>query len=123
MDELYFFDGQPEAMELYERFKERVLEELEDVQIRVQKTQITFSSRHVFACVSFLRVRKKKEMPPFYIVVTFGLNRQLDSPRIAGKTEPYRNRWTHHVVVGRREEIDEELMGWVREAYEFARMK
>ena len=37
--------------------------------------------------------------------------------------EPYPNRWTHHVVVSRLEELDEELMDWLREAYDFAQNK
>lgn len=120
MEDLLFFDGQPGAMALYEIFRDRVLEEIGETKIRAQKTQITFSNRHVFACVSRLRVRKKKELPPDYIVVTFGLRHELDSPRIDVKTEPYPNRWTHHVVIECPEEIDEELINWVREAYQFA---
>ena len=37
--------------------------------------------------------------------------------------EPYPNRWTHHVLVTREEELDGELLGWLEEAYEFARNK
>lgn len=125
MDELYFFDGKPDALFLYEAFRNKVLAEkgIGDVTIRVQKTQITFSNRHVFACVSQMRVRKKKELPPVYIVVTFGLCRELESSRIAAKTEPYPNRWTHHVVIGDENDIDSELMGWIREAGQFAMNK
>ena len=36
-------------------------------------------------------------------------------------SEPYPGRWTHHLVIGSVEEIDDELMDWVREAYEYAR--
>lgn len=123
MEECYFFDGQPDALCLYEIFRDKVLEEIGSFQIKVQKTQITFSNRHVFACVSRLRVRKKKELPQNYIVVTLGLQHELNSPRIAVKTEPYPHRWTHHIVIGGPEEIDEELMTWVREAYQFAMVK
>lgn len=120
MDEVFFFGGQPDALQLYELFRERVMTGAHDVQIRVQKTQISFSNRHVFTCVSRLPVRKKKDMPKVYIVITFGLSHPLNSPRIDAKTEPYPNRWTHHVVVSTPEEIDEELLSWVREAYWFA---
>ncbi|MGM9676290.1 MAG: DUF5655 domain-containing protein [Butyricicoccus sp.] len=57
------------------------------------------------------------------MVVTFGLNHSVDAARIAVKTEPYPNRWTHHVLVSSPEGIDEELMNWVREAYVFAGQK
>ena len=57
------------------------------------------------------------------MTVTFGLSYQKDSPRIDAATEPYPNRWTHHVMVGSEEEIDIELMGWIREAAEFSANK
>lgn len=56
---LQFFDKQPEALPLYEKFEKRVEELVPDVEIKVQKTQISFYNRHMFSCVSFARVRKK----------------------------------------------------------------
>lgn len=122
-DSLCFFESQPEALPLYEAFERRVLEEIENVEIRVQKTQISFYNRHLFACVSFLKVRKVKERPPVYLVVTFGLGRKAESPRIDAASEPYPNRWTHHVTISSLDEIDGELMGWVKEAARFAAAK
>ena len=120
---LRFFDHMPEALPLYQKFEREVLSRVEDVHIKVQKTQITYSNRHVFACVSFAKVRKAKERPPVYIVVTFGLAYKKESPRIDIATEPYPNRWTHHVLVSREEEIDGELLGWVEEAAAFSAAK
>lgn len=117
---LRFFDQMPEALPLYQKFEREVLSRVEDVHIKLQKTQITYSNRHVFACVSFAKVRKAKERPPVYIVVTFGLAYKKESPRIDIATEPYPNRWTHHVLVSREEEIDGELLGWVKEAAAFS---
>lgn len=120
---LRFFDQMPEALSLYQKFEREVLSRVEDVRIKVQKTQITYSNRHVFACVSFAKVRKAKERPPVYIVVTFGLAYKKESPRIDIATEPYPNRWTHHVLVSEEEQIDEELLGWVEEAAAFSAAK
>ena len=120
---LRFFDQMPEALSLYQKFEREVLSRVEDVRIKVQKTQITYSNRHVFACVSFAKVRKAKERPPVYIVVTFGLAYKKESPRIDIATEPYPNRWTHHVPVSEEEQIDEELLGWVEEAAAFSAAK
>ena len=93
------------------------------VRIKVQKTQISFYNKHMFACVSFARVRKKKDCPENFIVVTISLNHKLKSPRIDIATEPYPNRWTHHLLISDESEIDEELMDWVGEAAEFAARK
>ena len=119
-DTLLFFDKMPEALPLYEAFEQKVLSELGSVNIKVQKTQISFSNKHNFAFVSLLPVRKKKERPEVYIVVTFGLDHQVISPRIDAASEPYPNRFTHHVLISEEAEIDEELMGWVKEAAVFS---
>ena len=108
---------------MYERLEQRILNEIEDVQVKVQKTQISFYNRHLFACVSFAKVRKAKERPDTYIVVTVGTGRRLESPRIDIATEPYPNRWTHHILISGPDEIDDELMGWVREAAAFSAAK
>ena len=125
MDEqiLQFFDRYPNAIPLYEKFEKCVEDLVPEVRIKVQKTQISFYNRHMFACVSFARVRRKKDCPDCYIVVTFGLEHKAESPRIDIATEPYPNRWTHHVLISELEEIDDELMGWIREAAEFSDRK
>lgn len=121
-DVLFFFEDHLDALPLYEAFEAQV-ERLGEANIRVQKTQITFSNRHNFAFVSFLPARKAKDRPKTYITVTFGLGRRVESPRIDIVTEPYPGRWTHHVLVSSAEEIDGELMGWIREAYDFSALK
>ena len=118
-DVLFFFEGKLDALPLYE-FLVGQLSRLGEFHILVQKSQISFSNRHNFAFVSFLPVRKAKDRPKNYITVTFGLNHRVDSPRIAVATEPYPNRWTHHILISSLEEIDEELIGWIKEAYEFS---
>lgn len=118
-DTFMFFSKVPQALPLYEVFAGKLLSMLDNVTVRVQKTQITFSSRFNFACVS-LPARRLKDRPGIYIIVTFGLGRPLDDPRIEVCVEPYPNRWTHHVIVQRESDIDAQLMEWVREAYVFA---
>ncbi len=118
-----FFGEHMDALPLYEAFESRVMKEIENVRIKVQKSQISFYNRHLFTCVSFAKVRKKKSCPSSYIVVTIGLSHRLDSPRIEVATEPYPNRWTHHILLSETKEIDDELMSWVKEAAAFSDMK
>ena len=122
-DVLFFFDRRPHALSLYEAFAGRVSSEIGEVNVKVQKTQISFSNKHNFAFVSFLPVRKAKDRPSEYIVISFGLAYKKESPRIDAATEPYPNRWTHHVLISSQEEIDDELMGWVKEASDFSAAK
>lgn len=120
---LLFFEQQPEALPLYEAFADAVIRQYPDTKVKVQKSQISFSNRYMFACVSFARVKKKKELPDPYLVVTLGMSYPLESSRVAVKTEPYPGRWTTHIVLGDEKEVDGELLKWVAEAYDFANTK
>lgn len=62
-------------------------------------------------------------MPDPWITISLSLPCRLASPRVAAQTEPYPGRWTTHIVVGSPEELDEELLGWVGQAYDFASKK
>ena len=120
---LFFFKDNLAALPLYQEFENRISDEIKNVEIKVQKTQISFYNRHMFSCVSFAKVRKKSMRPDCYIVVTFGLDHEVLSPRIDVATEAYPNRWTHHVLISDVSEIDDELMGWVKEASAFSEAK
>ena len=98
-DELLFWDRWPRLLPLYELLRERLMSAYPEMKIKVSKSQISFYNRHMFACVSFARVRKKKDCPDPYLVVTYGLGRKVGSPRVDVVTEPYPNRVTHHVVI------------------------
>lgn len=122
-DILFFFDKHMDALPLYEALQQRVMNEIRDVRIKVQKTQVSFYNRHLFACISFARIRKKKNCPSPFIVVTIGLDHRLQSPRIEVATEPYPNRWTHHLLLSDVQEVDDELMSWIKEAAAFSDSK
>ena len=121
LNTILFFEKHPDALTLYEAFTDAVTTMYPDTEIRVQKTQISFYDVHMFACASFARVKKKKELPD--LVITLGMPYPLESPRVAVKTEPYPGRWTTHIVVGEVGDIDDELLSWVREAHDFAKDK
>ena len=125
LDTLQWFEAQkhPDALPLYEALEERILAEIPGVRIKVQKSQISFYTKHLFGCVSYIGARKKAELPPCWLVLTLGLARRLESPRVDIATEPYPGRWTHHIVVGSAGEIDGELMDWIKEAAAFAAAK
>ena len=122
-DILFFFNDHMDALPLYERLEGLILKQIPDVKIKVSKTQISFSNKRNFAFVSFNPCRKAKERPHVWMTITFGLGYRKDSPRIDAATEPCPNRWTHHMMVGSVEEINDELMGWIREAAEFSASK
>ena len=122
-DVLFFFGEHMDALPIYERLENAILTRIPDVKIKVAKTQITFAKRYGFAFVSFNPCRRAQDRPAVWMTVTFGLGYPKESPRIDAATQPYPGRWTHHVTVGSVEEIDEELLGWIQEAAEFAAAK
>ena len=101
-DVLLFFQGHMEALPLYEQLEKRILAKIANTRLKVQKSQISFYNRCMFA---------------------FGLNRRVESERIDVITEPYPNRWTHHMLVAKVEELDDELMMWLKEAAAFSAIK
>ena len=121
-DVLFFFDGRPAELALYQALERAMVARFPEAAAKVQKSQISFYHKHLFAAAS-LPLRRRKEWPKECLLVTFGLSHRLSSPRIAVAVEPYPNRWTHHVVVAREEEIDGELLDWLAEAYDFAAAK
>ena len=121
-DVLFFFDGKPAELALYETLFRHMEEVFPDASVKVQKSQISFYGRHLFGAVS-LPVRRKKNWPEHCIVVTIGLSHPLESPRAAVSVEPYPGRWTNHVLVSEASQVDEELLEWLNEASAFAESK
>lgn len=117
-DVLFFFDGKPEALALFQGLCQKLDAAFPEASVRVQKSQISFYGTHLFAMAS---LPKRKKDPG--LVVTFGVGRREPSPRIGVAVEPYPGRWTHHVTVTRDEELDGELLGWLREAWDFNQAK
>ena len=120
---LFFFNEHMDALPLYQRLEVLILEQIPDVRIKVSKTQIGFFNKRGFAFVSFNPCRRAKDRPETWMTVTFGLAFRVDDPRIDVATEPYPNRWTHHVTVSRAEDMDGQLLGWIREAAAFSASK
>lgn len=55
-----------------------------------------------------------------WMAVSFGLSRSVQSARIARKVIPYGSRYWHVVNVRTPAEVDDELIGWLAEAYDAA---
>ena len=122
-DLLAYFEGHDREHALYLALVSALEQTLpENFSVRVQKSQISFYGRHLFGAAS-IPMRRKKDWPRECLVVTVGLDRPLNSPRSAVSVEPYPGRWTNHILITRPEEVDGELMEWLREAHNFALRK
>lgn len=112
------FSTSPSALPLYQAATEKILA-LPDVAVKIGKSQVSFRSRRSFAWI-WLPIRKVKGRPETYIVLSFGLDHQIVSPRIVSAVEPYPNRWTHHVIITASSDLDDEVMSWLTQAHKFA---
>ncbi len=115
-EELMFFATRQKAKDVYLSLQEKLLEKT-GVTLTVHKTQISFYSRRVFACVWHPPVKRLGEAS---IMVTFYLPWALESSRLFGRAETMPGRFTCHVVLSEPGQLDEELSGWLEEAYMFA---
>ena len=116
-----FFMKQPELLPLYLEIERAVRDRLGDFEVVVQKSQITWKGPGSFAALWL--PRWKRPDGRIYVGLSFFLEFQVESPRIPYSTEPYPNRWTHHLLLTAPEDVDGLLAAWLAEAYRFAREK
>ncbi len=61
-----------------------------------------------------------KKRPPNSLVLSFALGKQLTAPQIVQAVEPYPGRWMHHVIIQDEPDLNEDVRGWLAEAFAFA---
>jgi hypothetical protein len=68
------------------------------------------------------RSRGFAELRPMtrWVAVSFGLERTIHSARISRKVIPYGARYHHVVNVATADEVDDELLDWLTEAYDLS---
>lgn len=119
-DELLFFNDMPEIIPLYDALAQYICQGFPGVSIRVQKSQITFKAHYGFA---FISLRRMSGCPETFLILSLSLPCRLDSSRVAVAVEPYPGRWTTHFILSELGQLDEELKGWIGQAYDFAQRK
>ena len=66
--------------------------------------------------VAFAGVHTRKQ----HVLVTIGSAKPIQSGRIARDEQVGKSRWHFDVKLAGSQEIDEELLGWLRQAYELS---
>jgi len=96
------------------------MEGIGQVEIRATKSQVSFRRKKAFAWVWMpgKYLNGKKSIAP--LVLTIGLRRWEQSSRWKEIVEPYPGRFTHHLELHSISDIDDEVRGWIREAWEAA---
>jgi hypothetical protein len=81
-----------------------------DLKIDPKKTSIHLGNRFGFAGV-FTR--------NFYINLELHLNYKINSDRVSKVEQASANSFHHTIKLSAEKEIDQELLGWLKEAYDF----
>lgn len=115
-DILTFFEKYPAALPLYEAAEAGILSVCPEVAVRVLRTQISFDARRCFA---FVWLPPQHALPP-RLALGFGLGRPLEGPRIMRCVPISAKRWTIHVLIQSLDDVDTQLLSWLREALDFS---
>lgn len=112
-----FFVGRPESRCIFEAAADAVAT-IGPAAIRITRSQIAFRRRTVFAFVWMPGMYLARNDIP--LVLTIGLRRADSSPRWKQIVEPAPGRFTHHLELHSAADIDEEVIGWLQEAWDGA---
>ncbi|ASN54171.1 DUF5655 domain-containing protein [Sinomonas sp. R1AF57] len=111
-----FFAGHPVGLGCYRAVAEAV-RGLGEVGVRVTKSQIAFRRRTGFAFVWRPGQYVRSEVPA---VLSIALPYEVASGRFKEVAHPAPHVWMHHIELREAGEVDDEVRGWLREAYDAA---
>ncbi len=101
-----FFHDRPRALELY-HVLEAVVDRFGPTQRAATKSRVSFIRRTRFLWVHEAGLKA--------IWIGFNLPHDIDSPRLRSGRRA--GGWSHHVKISSAADMDEELVGWLGEAY------
>ena len=111
-----FFAGHPDGAAVAAAVVAAV-EALGPHTVRVTRSQVAFRRRVAFAWLWRPAQYVRSEVPA---VLSVGLATRDHSPRWKEVVQPSPGRWMHHLELTRPEEVDDEVRGWLRTAYDAA---
>jgi len=113
-----FFRGQPLSRQIFDALR-GLIDELGPAEVAVTKSQIAFRRARPFAWAwmpgQYLRGR---QVAP--LVLSLALPQRDPSPRWKQVVEPRPGRFMHHLELYAATDLDEEVRGWLRAAWEQA---
>lgn len=113
-----FFAGHPFALTVHNRVLD-IVGEFAPVEVRVSKSQVALRLRRGFAYLWL--PGQYLAHPEAEVVLSIALGRHDDSLRWKEVAHPSPKHWIHHLEVRHLADLDDEVVGWLREAAERAR--
>ena len=112
-----FFEGHPHGLAVFRTARELV-SAFGPAEVRVSKTQVALRRRRGFAYVWMPGRWLKK--PDAEVVLSIAAGTELHSKRFKQVVHPANRVWMHHLKVRDLAQLDSEVAGWLRQAYEDA---
>jgi hypothetical protein len=112
-----YFAGRDESRAIFDGLR-RKIEALGASNMRVTKSQVAFRRRRAFAWAWIPDVYLHGRHAPLVLTVSF--SRRESSPRWKEIVQPAAGHFTHHLELHSLSAIDDEVRGWLRQAWEQA---
>lgn len=110
-----FFADHPLGLEVFQKVRSELLS-LGRIDVRVTKSQVAFRRDRAFAYLWLPGHYLRK--PGAEVVLSIALGREEGSSRWKEVVHPAKEHWMHHLEVNDPDEIDAEVVSWLREAAE-----
>lgn len=112
-----FFLGYDTSQELFQPIL-AFLESLGEIDFGITKSQVAFRRRKTFAWVWIPAKYLHGKTAPLVLTLSFRFRHH--SPRWKEIVEPTPGRFTHHIELFTTSDFDDEVRGWLRDAWEKA---
>jgi len=106
--ELHFINKEQHVIDAFESIKKEVLT-FKDVRLNSVKGAILFRAKSTFFAI------KPKKM---HLDIEFVLDEKIDEFPIHKTVQASKLKWAHFMRLGSPEEVDEQLITWIRKAFE-----
>jgi hypothetical protein len=110
------FTGHPESLAVCRAVQDAVAR-IGEAQVAVTRSQVAFRRHRGFAYVWRPGQYVRSDVPA---VLSISLPRQISSDRFKEVVHPSENVWMHHLEISTPTELDDEVLGWLAEAYQHA---
>ena len=110
------FDGSPVGLAVLARVTEILADP--SVEVRTSKSQVAFRRKRGFAYL--WRPGQYLRSPGAPVVLSIVLGRHDASLRFKEVVHPAPRHWMHHLEIHAVTEVDDEVVAWVREAFDRA---
>jgi hypothetical protein len=109
------FADSPTGLVIYHRVLD-LLDGLE-VEVHATRSQVALRHRSGFAYLWYPGRYVRSEVPA---VLSLALPERVDSPRFKQVGNPSPGVWMHHLELDDPEQLDDEVVGWLQDAYDAA---